>query len=64
MADNKELPVIEVTAKDGNIYRVFADGSVQGFGEDPMVISRMAIRTCEKTDRPNKVKIGRGKLKP
>lgn len=53
MAQKKERPVFEVHQKDGKTFKIYADGSTEGFGDDAMIINRLPVRTAAPTDRPS-----------
>lgn len=54
MSEKKELPVFEIHENDGKTYKIFADGRTEGFGNDPMIVNRIPVRTTSTTDRPTR----------
>jgi hypothetical protein len=35
--------IFQVTAKDGKVYRIWANGKIEGFGQEPVVVNRIPL---------------------
>lgn len=51
MPKKKERPVFEVHEKGGNVFKIYADGTTEGFEDDVMIINRLPVRAAAPTDR-------------